>query len=135
MDTATAAAIATIIGALAAVIRWLLQVWYKQQAEIEKMREGIVEKSIRDLERAVDDHKKTLVLTTTELKELKEQMTRVASVGVKVEQKWTGLSDRLEQYVKQNQERVDKLHGELLTIGKELYLLKGNPRAAKDSKD
>ena len=131
MDTGTAAAIATIIGALAAVIRWLLQVWHKQQAELEKMREGIVEKTIRDLERAVEDHRLTLRTTTAEIHALKDQMIKVANVGVKVEQKWTGLSERLEDYVQKNQERVDKLHGELLSIGKELYLIKGKPSGGK----
>ena len=133
MDTATAASIATVIGALAAVIRWLLQVWHKQATELEKMKESVITRTINELERAVDDHKKTLRQTTHEIKELQVQMTKVAAVGVKVEEKWTVVSSRLEEYINQNQDRVDKLQSELLKIGEQLYILKSS-KGANDGK-
>lgn len=131
MDTATAASIATIIGALAAVIRWLLQVWAKQSAEIERIRESVLTRTISQLEIAVDDHKKMLNSTSQEIKSLHEQMTKVAAVGVKVSEKWTDLSSRLETYVEQNQKNIDKLHGEIVSLGRDLILLKGSPNAKK----
>lgn len=126
MDAATAAAIAGIIGTLAAVIRWLLQVWLKQSEELEKVREAVMQKTLRELESAVEQHKKTLAVTTTEIKDLRDQMIKVAAVGVKVQEKWTDLSSRLESYVDSNQQNIDKLHLEILNIGKDLILLKGS---------
>lgn len=126
MDAATAAAIAGIIGTLAAVIRWLLQVWLKQSEELEKVREAVMQKTIRELESAVENHKKVLSLTASEIKDLRDQMVKVAAVGVKVQEKWTDLSSRLESYVDSNQQNIDKLHLEILNIGKDLILLKGS---------
>jgi chromosome segregation ATPase len=132
IDSATAASIATIIGSLAAVIRWLLQVWHKQQAEIEKMKESVITRTLNELERAVGEHRKVLNQTTHEIKELQGQMTKVASVGVKVQEKWTVVSSRLEEYIEQNQLRTDKLEAELLSIGKDLWILKsGRPTNEK----
>ena len=126
MDAATAAAIAGIIGTLAAVIRWLLQVWLKQSEELEKVREAVMQKTIRELESAVENHKKVLSSTASEIKDLRDQMVKVASVGIKVQEKWTDLSSRLESYVDSNQQNIDKLHLEILNIGKDLILLKGS---------
>lgn len=126
MDAATAAAIAGIIGTLAAVIRWLLQVWLKQSEELEKVREAVMQKTIRELESAVENHKKVLSSTASEIKDLRDQMIKVAAVGVKVQEKWTDLSSRLESYVDSNQQNIDKLHLEILNIGKDLILLKGS---------
>lgn len=130
MDTGTAAAIATIIGSLAAVIRWLLQVWHKQSTELEKMKESVITRTINELESAVGEHRKTLAQTTFEIKELQVQMTKVAAIGVNVGEKWTLVSSRLEEYINQNQERVDKLQSEVLKIGEQLYILKAQKQGS-----
>lgn len=119
------ASVAIIIATLGAVIRWLLQVWFKQSKEIENLRSSVIDGSIARLDSVVTDHKKSINVLDFDIKNLKTEITKLLSSNAKLGESWTEVSQKLDRYIEDNQKRFDTIETEVKQITKDLVLVKG----------
>lgn len=117
--------VALVVGTLAAVIRWLLQVWFKQSAELEKLRSSVISGSIDKLDDIVTDHKKSINTLDQDVRVLKDEIKKFVHQNAKSTEEWARFSEKLDRYIAENQERTATIETEIHRITKDLVLVKG----------
>jgi len=98
-------AIVSILGG----IRWLLQVYFKQQKEINKLKRNMYIASMDEIKTIIDDF-------NLELSNFKDDLQRITEIGTSA--KTTGLKVMryLESYINQNEKRLKSIENEIETL-------------------
>lgn len=112
------AATATVLGALAGIIKWLLGEYFKKAEALEETKKQLTDRSIENLKEIVDEHKKEL---KTLGNKLKEATTTLQVHNSKLED----FEDTLLDYIEQTKVRIEKLESQIIKLGTDLILIKG----------
>lgn len=112
------AATATVLGALAGIIKWLLGEYFKKAEALEETKKQLTDRSIENLKEIVDEHKKELKTLGTKLK---EATTTLQVHNSKLED----FEDTLLDYIEQTKVRIEKLESQIIKLGTDLILIKG----------
>lgn len=112
------AATATVLGALAGIIKWLLGEYFKKAEALEETKKQLTDRSIENLKEIVDEHKKELKTLGAKLK---EATTTLQVHNSKLED----FEDTLLDYIEQTKVRIEKLESQIIKLGTDLILIKG----------
>lgn len=106
-----------VIGALAGIIRWLLQVYFKQAQELESLKKKFTDEAIDELKVTVENHKKELFV-------IKDRLDSAAA-GYKSNQ--TGfkeVTDSLRNFVESNDRELERMRTQIIQLSKDIIMLK-----------
>lgn len=117
MDKETLVTLLGIFGTLAGIIRWLLAVYFKKEAELEEVKKKLTDEVLNDLKETVENHKQELKVIKVEL--------QAASHGYKSnEAGFKNLTESLRGYINSQEEEIIKIKGEIKYIRDKVDVLK-----------
>lgn len=112
------ASIAGVLGAMAAIIRWLLQEYFKKAKELEETKKSLQEKVLDELKSTVDEHKKELRILGSKI-----QVSTTSLNSVDVDLKSVTL--KLNEYHQESKQRIEFLESRLIKLSDDLLMVKG----------
>lgn len=112
------ASIAGVLGAMAAIIRWLLQEYFKKAKELEETKKNLQEKILDELKLTVDEHKKELRILGSKI-----QVSTTSLNAVDVDLKSVAL--KLNEYHQESKQRIEFLESRLVKLSDDLLMVKG----------
>lgn len=120
------AGIAGVLGALSAIIRWLLQEYFKKAKELEETKKTLQEKVLQDLNLTVDEHKKELRILGSKLE---------ASTGAlkTTDKDLQELALKLNDYYAESKTRLSVFESKLIKLTEDLFMLKGKSDGKKNN--
>lgn len=111
------AGVASVVGVLAGLIRWLLQEYFKKAAELEDVKKAHTARLLQELEVTVDEHRK-----------------EIRSLGIKIEsstkaitdsdKKLQTLTEDLRKFLVNTEEKFSRIETDVIKIGRDLIMLK-----------
>ena len=116
--------IAAVLGTLAGIIKWLLTIYFKQSAQLEEVKNAYQTQALVGLQETVDNHKKELRVLGQKL----EDNTRATTVA---RTELQTVSGDLRKYIEEVEKSASKIHSEVISLGKDLAMVKGRPYAKK----
>jgi DNA repair exonuclease SbcCD ATPase subunit len=119
------AAIAGVLGALVAIVKYLLTAYFKKANELEKTKKYWIGKAISELETAVDDHKKELRVLKAAVEENTMQQTRTRNHLTDTAENWT-------KYIKTSESRISEIESRVLELGNALIMVTKHDKKEKN---
>lgn len=125
MDKEVIGTIFSLLVALVGIIRWLMQVNFKQNKTIEDLRTETYAKAIEKLESITDNHTKIIGDFMLKIKEREAAELEIIDRLNKVQAAYEGSSQEMQHFVKDTKQRLAFTESKVVELGKDLFMIKG----------
>lgn len=118
------AAIAAVLGALAGIIKWLLDKYFIKQEELEAVKKRYADIALENLRDTVDEHKK-------ELRTIKTALDSSTAALVMTDKEIKNLTENVRVFIDRTDVKIKAMESQVIKLSEELYLFKGTNNAKK----